>query len=69
MNAGTLMFAVAGTLAFIVGVYLSANGERSVGILLMAGGLIFQLLCLRQLRTARKKDLNDAGRHQQGDAR
>ena len=51
---------------FGAGAYLSATGEREVGIILMGAGLLFQVLTLRQLRIARKgremqKGSDDAG--------
>jgi Zn-dependent membrane protease YugP len=50
---------VAGLVGFAAGAYLSATGERSFGIVLMAAGLAFQVLTLRQLKLA-KKGSNDA---------
>ncbi len=60
MNAGTVALAFAGLFGFGSGAYLSATGENTVGIALMAMGLIFQVLALRQLKAARKKDGSDA---------
>lgn len=54
MNGGVLALMIAGLVAFGVGAYLSATGEREVGIVLMGAGLLFQVLTLRQLRLARK---------------
>ena len=67
MNGGVLALMIAGLVGFGVGAYLAATGERPLGISLMAMGLIFQVLCLRQLKAARKaeteqKDIDDAGR-------
>ena len=62
MNGGTLALAIAGLVGLGAGVYLSTVGERTTGIALMAMGLILQVLALRQLRMAKKKELNDAGR-------
>ena len=59
MNGGTLASMIAGLVGFGVGAYLAASGSREVGIVLMGGGLIFQVLTLRQLRAA-KKDQSDA---------
>jgi hypothetical protein len=59
MNGGTLALMIAGLVGFGVGAYLAASGSREVGIVLMGGGLIFQVLTLRQLRAA-KKDQSDA---------
>ena len=61
MNGGIIALAFAGLVGFAAGAYLSATGERTTGIALMAMGLIFQVLCLRQLKVARKKDGDDAG--------
>ena len=60
MNGGTLALMIAGLVGFGVGAYLAATGERPLGISMMAMGLIFQVLTLRQLRAA-KKDQSDAG--------
>ncbi len=59
---------IAGLVGFGAGAYLAATGSREVGIVLMGGGLIFQVLTLRRLR-AMKKDGSDAGWNQQEDAR
>ena len=66
MNGGIFALAFAGLFCFFAGVYLSATGNRTTGIVLMAMGLIFQVLCLKQLKAARKgqveqKDMDDAG--------
>ncbi|MEM7779016.1 MAG: hypothetical protein AAF697_01345 [Pseudomonadota bacterium] len=66
MNGGILALMMAGFIAFGAGAYLSATGESALGIALMAMGLIFQVLTLRQLRAARmsqsvQKDDGDAG--------
>ena len=61
MSGGTIALAIAGLVGLFSGVYLSTVGERSVGIAMMATGLILQVLAVRQLRLA-KKELNDAGR-------
>lgn len=60
MNGGVLALMIAGLVGFGAGAYLAATGERPVGIALMAMGLMFQVLTLRQLRAA-KKDDSDAG--------
>ena len=60
MSGGTLALMIAGLLGFGIGAYLAATGERPVGIALMAMGLMFQALTLRQLRAANKDD-GDAG--------
>ena len=60
MNGGVLTLMIAGLVGFGAGAYLAATGERPVGIALMAMGLIFQVLSLRQLRAATKDD-SDAG--------
>ncbi|MEL6541308.1 MAG: hypothetical protein AAFQ34_07870 [Pseudomonadota bacterium] len=53
MNGGTLALMMAGLVSFCAGAYLAATGERAIGIVLMANGLIFQALTLRQLKAAR----------------
>ena len=60
MNGAILALMIAGFVSFGAGAYLAATGERTSGIVLMANGLIFQALTLRQLRAA-KKDHSDAG--------
>lgn len=60
MNGAVLAMMLAGLAGFGVGAYLAATGERPLGIGLMAMGLGFQVLTLRQLR-AMKKDGSDAG--------
>jgi Zn-dependent membrane protease YugP len=60
MNGGTLALMITGLVGFGAGAYLAATGSREVGIVLMGGGLIFQVLTLRRLR-AMKKDGSDAG--------
>nr|WP_298896538.1 hypothetical protein [uncultured Altererythrobacter sp.] len=60
MNGGVLALMIAGLVGFGAGAYLAATGERPLGISLMAMGLMFQVLTLRQLRAA-KKDDSDAG--------
>ena len=60
MNGGVLALMIAGLIGFGAGAYLAATGERPIGIALMAMGLMFQVLTLRQLRAA-KKDGSDAG--------
>ncbi|WP_128892711.1 hypothetical protein [Erythrobacter sp. HKB08] len=62
MNGGVIALAIAGVVGFLAGAYLASAGERSTGIALMAMGLIFQVLCLRQLKLAKTKDIDDAGR-------
>ena len=60
MNGGTLALMIAGLVSFLAGAYLAADDNRMLGIVLMANGLLFQVLTLRQLKMA-KKDDNDAG--------
>ena len=55
MNGATIAFMIAGLVGFAAGAYLAATGERPVGIGLMALGLLFQVLTLRQLRLAKAK--------------
>ena len=59
MNGGILALMMAGFIAFGIGAYLAATGERTTGIALMAMGLVFQALTLGQLRAARKKGISD----------
>ena len=54
MNGAVIALMIAGLVGFGAGAYLSATGEREVGIVLMAAGLAFQILTLRQLKRARK---------------
>ncbi|MEM6494090.1 MAG: hypothetical protein AAF650_06885 [Pseudomonadota bacterium] len=61
MNGGSLALAFAGLFGFCSGAYIAANGDRALGVALMGMGLIFQALCLRQLRMAKAKDQSDAG--------
>ncbi|MEM9311265.1 MAG: hypothetical protein AAGA34_07435 [Pseudomonadota bacterium] len=61
MNGGVLALAFAGLLGFCAGAYLAAQGDRALGVALMGMGLVFQALCLRQLRMAKVKDQDDAG--------
>ncbi|GMN01374.1 hypothetical protein [Erythrobacter sp. MTPC3] len=61
MNGAVIALAMAGLVGFFAGAYLAATGERPVGIALMGMGLIFQVLCLRQLKMAKTKDDRDAG--------
>ena len=61
MKGGVLAFILAGFVGFGAGAYLAATGQREVGIILMGGGLVFQMLALRQIRMI-KKDGSDAGR-------
>jgi len=54
MNGAVLALMIAGLVGFGAGAYLAAAGSREVGIILMGGGLLFQVLTLRQLRAAKK---------------
>ncbi|NBS22570.1 MAG: hypothetical protein EBS78_00975 [Altererythrobacter sp.] len=54
MNGAVLALMIAGLVGFGAGAYLAATGSREVGIILMGGGLLFQVLTLRQLRAAKK---------------
>lgn len=54
MNGAVLTLIIAGLVGFGAGAYLAATGSREVGIILMGGGLLFQVLTLRQLRAAKK---------------
>ncbi len=60
MNGATIAFIMAGFIAFGVGAYLAATGERGLGVPFMGVGLIFQVLALRQIKNA-KKGPGDAG--------
>ena len=55
MNGGVLALMIAGFVGFGAGAWLAATGSRELGISLMAMGLIFQVLTLRQLKVARNK--------------
>ena len=59
MNGGTLALMMAGFIGFGAGAWLAATGERPLGISLMAMGLIFQVLTLRQLKSAKRKGPDD----------
>ena len=61
MNGGTIALVFAGLVGFGSGAYIASTGERPLGISMMAMGLIFQVLALRQLRIAKKKEMDDAG--------
>ena len=61
MNGGLLALMIAGLVCFGAGAYLAATGERPLGISLMAMGLIFQVLTLRQLKMAKKQHLEGDG--------
>ncbi|MCK0128281.1 hypothetical protein [Erythrobacter sp. F6033] len=62
MNGGVLALAIAGLFCFFAGAYLAATSDnRTTGIVLMSMGLLFQVLCLRQLKVNRTKDNGDAG--------
>ena len=61
MNGGILALAFAGLLAFCVGAYIVATGERTLGVTFMGFGLMFQALCLRQLRMAKAADQAEEG--------
>ena len=43
------------------GAWLAATGSREIGIAMMAVGLLFQVLTLRQLKTARKGQTTQKG--------
>lgn len=62
MNGATLALMITGLLAFAGGAWFAATGDRTIGIALMGVGLLFQVLTLRQLKLAKKKDISDAGR-------
>ena len=61
MNGGILALMMAGFIAFGIGAYLAATGERPLGISLMAMGLVFQVLTLRQLKIAKKQRIEGGG--------
>ncbi|MEE4200499.1 hypothetical protein [Erythrobacter sp.] len=54
MSAATIVYLVLGLAGFGLGAYLAATGDRTTGIVLMAAGLAFQLLTLRQLKLAKR---------------
>ena len=62
MNGGILALMIAGLIGFGAGAYLAATGERPLGIALMAMGLMFQVLTVRQLKLAKSKGSDNAGR-------
>ena len=66
MNAGTIALGFAGLVAFLVGAYLASTGGRPMGISLMAMGLMFQVLTLRQLKMAKRADNADKGSNDAG---
>jgi Zn-dependent membrane protease YugP len=55
MNGAVLALMIAGLVGFGAGAYLAATGSREVGIILMGGGLLFQVLTLRKLRAAKEQ--------------
>ncbi|MEM7700476.1 MAG: hypothetical protein AAF251_00920 [Pseudomonadota bacterium] len=66
MNGATLASAFAGLLGFLVGAYLASTGDRLLGISIMAMGLMFQALALRQLKLAKKAYQEDEGSNDAG---
>ncbi|MEL7197227.1 MAG: hypothetical protein AAGL10_02840 [Pseudomonadota bacterium] len=62
MNGAVIALMMAGFIAFGVGAYLAATDNRMLGISMMGMGLMFQVLTLRQLRLAKNKGSDDAGR-------
>ncbi|MEM9574379.1 MAG: hypothetical protein AAF870_04010 [Pseudomonadota bacterium] len=60
MNVTTLPLMLAGMISFGVGAYLAATGERTIGIALMAAGLLFEVMTIRQLKVARQRDESGA---------
>ena len=61
MNGGVVALAFAGLISFFAGGYLAMADNRTLGIILMANGLLFLVLCLRQLKLSKNKDNGDAG--------
>ena len=61
MNRTTFLLMIAGFGAFGLGAWLAAAGGREMGIAMMAVGLLFQVLTLRQLKTARKGQTTQKG--------
>jgi Zn-dependent membrane protease YugP len=59
MNGGILALMLGGLIGFGAGAYLAATGERPLGIALMAMGLVFQVLTLRQLKLAKRRNAGD----------
>ncbi|MEP0391396.1 MAG: hypothetical protein ABJ205_14895 [Erythrobacter sp.] len=66
MGRSTLLLMIAGLICFGAGAYIAPLGQRELGIGLMAAGLVFQVLTLRQMKLARnnravQRDIHDAG--------
>jgi len=61
MKGSVLLLMIAGLICFAAGAWLAPMGERSLGIGLMGVGLIFQVLTLRQMKLAKKRNTGDAG--------
>ena len=59
MNGGILALRLGALIGFGAGAYLAATGERPLGIALMAMGLVFQVLTLRQLKLAKRRNAGD----------
>ena len=66
MNGATIALAFAGLLGFLAGAYIASTGERTLGVALMGMGLVFQALCLRQLRIAKAADQANEGSNDAG---
>ncbi|MEM7688237.1 MAG: hypothetical protein AAF291_04380 [Pseudomonadota bacterium] len=66
MNGATLALMMAGLIAFGVGAYVAATGQRTLGIAFMGMGLVFQALTLRQLKMARLARDEQEGSHDAG---
>ncbi|QUL38629.1 hypothetical protein [Erythrobacter sp. JK5] len=60
MNGGTIALMIAGLVGFAGGAMIAATGSREVGIAMMVIGLVMQVLTLRQLKAAKKKESSDA---------
>ena len=61
MNGGARSLTIPGRRGFGQGPRRAPTGDRQVGIVLMGAGLVFQVLTLRQLKLAKKRDMGDAG--------
>lgn len=66
MSGKVLFLMLAGLVSFGAGAYFAPTGQRELGIGLMAVGLLFQVLTLRQMKLARQaravqRDMHDAG--------
>jgi hypothetical protein len=61
MDRLVIFFAMGGLINFGVGAFLSATGEINTGIVLMALGLVLQVLSLSRIKKLKKQGQGDAG--------